>query len=90
MTLNTVVLTGKNLTIEEVNAVARKYTSVRIAPEALRRCQRGYQILKEKIDQKIKIYGVTTGFGNQCFFLDNRIGYRQIFLNLSKQFLIRI
>ena len=58
MTSNTVVLTGKTLTIEEVNAVARNYATVRIAPEALRRCRRGYTILQEKIDQKIKIYGV--------------------------------
>ncbi len=63
MTSNTVVLTGKNLTIEEVNAVARNYVVVRIDPEALRRCLCGYKILKEKIDKKIKIYGVTTGFG---------------------------
>ena len=84
MTLNTVVLTGKNLTIEEVNAVARKYTSVRIAPEALRRCQRGYQILKEKIDQKIKIYGVTTGFGefSQVFIEPDKAA--QLQLNLIK------
>lgn len=63
MTSNTVILTGKSLTIEEVNAVARDGATVRVDPEALRRCRRGYTILQEKIDQKIKIYGVTTGFG---------------------------
>lgn len=63
MTSNAVVLTGKTLTIEAVNAVARNLATVRIAPEALQRCRRGYSILQEKIDKKTKIYGVTTGFG---------------------------
>lgn len=58
-----VQLNGNSLTIEDVVAVARNLATVRIAPEALRRCRRGYEVLKEKIDQKIKIYGVTTGFG---------------------------
>lgn len=60
---NTITLTGENLTIEAVVAVARGYAQVQIETNALQKCQRGYDVLKKQIDQKIKIYGVTTGFG---------------------------
>lgn len=59
-----VILTGTNLTIEQIKAVARDYTPVAVQSDALQKCQKGYVILQEKINQKQKIYGVTTGFGD--------------------------
>lgn len=59
----TVVLTGSDLTVEEIVSVARNKAEVIIAKDALEKCEKGYQILQEKINQKEKIYGVTTGFG---------------------------
>jgi len=63
MSTRKVYLTGKNLTIDDVKSVARDFCEVIIAPDAIRRSELGYRILQKKIDQKIKIYGVTTGFG---------------------------
>lgn len=63
MNTNKVVLTGSDLTVEQIKVVARDYTMVEIAKDAIERCNKGYKILKTKIDQKEKIYGVTTGFG---------------------------
>lgn len=60
---NKVVLTGKDLTIDQVREVARGYVQVVVSKDALRKCKRGYDILQEKIRNKEKIYGVTTGFG---------------------------
>lgn len=59
----TITITGSDLTIEQVKATATDYSVVKVAPQALAKCVRGYRILSEKIKQKVKIYGVTTGFG---------------------------
>ncbi len=66
-----VKITGSNLTIEEIKAVARDYTQVMVEKKILKKCQKGYEILKSKIDKKEKIYGVTTGFGE----------FSQVFIN---------
>jgi histidine ammonia-lyase len=58
-----VKITGNNLTIEEIKAVARDYAQVFVDKKILEKCQKGYDVLKSKIDAKEKIYGVTTGFG---------------------------
>lgn len=63
MTKQTVVITGKNLTIEEVKAVARDRATVVVDKKIIRNCLRSYEVLKRKIMAKEKIYGVTTGFG---------------------------
>ncbi|PIQ71725.1 histidine ammonia-lyase [Candidatus Roizmanbacteria bacterium CG_4_10_14_3_um_filter_39_13] len=82
--INEVVLTGKDLTIEQIKAVARDYATVRIGKEALNKCKKGYDILQEKIYRKEKIYGVTTGFGefSQVFIDPDRAA--QLQLNLIR------
>lgn len=59
----TVKITGRSLTVEEIKAVARDYAPVIIEKEILAKCQKGYEVLRSKIDAQEKIYGVTTGFG---------------------------
>ena len=58
-----VKISGSSLTIEEIKAVARDYAQVVVEKKTLEKCQKGYEVLKSKIDAKEKIYGVTTGFG---------------------------
>jgi histidine ammonia-lyase len=72
--INKVIITGKDLTIEEIKAVARDYTRVEIGKDAAAKSKKGYDILQEKINKKEKIYGVTTGFGE----------FSQIFINPEK------
>lgn len=84
MNKNTVILTGKDLTIEQIITVARDYASVVIDKSALSKCKRGYEILQEKINNKEKIYGVTTGFGefSQVFIEPDKAA--QLQLNLIR------
>ena len=63
MSKQKVILANEDLTIEQVKAVARNYAKVKISPRAFKNCQKGYRILQDKVNQKLKIYGVTTGFG---------------------------
>ncbi|HYD34609.1 MAG TPA: histidine ammonia-lyase [Vitreimonas sp.] len=57
-------ITGKNLTIEQVKAVARDGAQVKIDPEALKQVGKGRKILESYVARGEKIYGVTTGFGD--------------------------
>lgn len=79
-----VVLTGKDLTIGQIKAVARDYAVVKIGKDAISKSKLGYDILQEKINNKEKIYGVTTGFGefSQIFIDPEKAA--QLQLNLIK------
>lgn len=59
-----VTITGKDLTIEKVAAVARDNQKVVVSAEVLVRVQKGRAILEKYVGRKEKIYGVTTGFGD--------------------------
>lgn len=62
-TMKKVIINGNNLTIEQIKAVARDYAIVEIDENALKKSEASYLVLQKKIDEKVKIYGVTTGFG---------------------------
>ncbi|MCP4291776.1 MAG: aromatic amino acid lyase [bacterium] len=58
-----IVLSGSNLTIEKLVAVARHNEPVELAPEALERITRCRDLLEEKIEAREIMYGVNTGIG---------------------------
>jgi histidine ammonia-lyase len=58
-----VVLTGSDLTIEEVVRVARHGESVELAPSALDRMRASRAVVEEVVDRGEEIYGFTTGVG---------------------------
>jgi histidine ammonia-lyase len=69
--MKNVILTGNSLTINNVKNVAREYADVSIDSSAEKCCNQGRAVLTEKINSKIKIYGVTTGFGEfSSVFID--------------------
>lgn len=61
------LLTGNDLTIDDVVAVARSERDVsqRLSPAAERAMQSSRQWLEDALAQDTAIYGVTTGFGKQ-------------------------
>jgi histidine ammonia-lyase len=82
--INEVTLTGESLTVEQVKAVARDYALVKIGKDAASNCKRGYDILQKKINEKEKIYGVTTGFGEFSQVFINPEQAAQLQLNLVR------
>lgn len=56
-------ITGKNLKIEDVVAVARHGAKVELAPEALERIVKCRALLERKIQAREIMYGVNTGIG---------------------------
>jgi histidine ammonia-lyase len=58
-----IILDGKNLTIEKVVDVARRAEPVGLSPEAKKRIERCRALLEEKIEKREIMYGVNTGIG---------------------------
>ena len=58
-----IVLTGNDLTIEDIEAVARRGEKVELAPEALERIKACRAFIEERIDAHEIMYGVNTGIG---------------------------
>lgn len=61
-----VVITGKNLTIEDVYRVAHQQEKVTLHPEALERIRTCRTFIEQKIDENEVMYGVNTGIGELC------------------------
>lgn len=59
----TVVITGHDLTLDEVLRVARAYEPVAIAPEARERVRRAREVAEEAVRAGRPVYGLTTGVG---------------------------
>ena len=63
MTVERVVLTGADLTVADVVAVARGGASAQLDPAARVRMERSRAVVEELVDEGSVVYGVTTGFG---------------------------
>lgn len=77
-----VVLTGKDLTIEEVVAVARPGARVRLAPRAVWAMKRSRALVERLIRTNETAYGITTGFGEFANIKISRDKTRQLQRNL--------
>ena len=64
MSLNTVVLDGKSLTINDIVNVARNGYKVEIDPRAKKAIAECADSVKEWVNEGRVVYGVTTGFGD--------------------------
>jgi histidine ammonia-lyase len=58
-----VVLTGKKLTIEQIEAVARRGEKVELHPDALDRIRQCRAFIHQRLDAHEIMYGVNTGIG---------------------------
>ena len=59
-----IVLTGHDLTLEAVEAVARHGAPAVLAPEARARMARSRSVIEAIVERGEAVYGVTTGFGD--------------------------
>jgi histidine ammonia-lyase len=61
----TVVLTGRDLTLDEVVGVARAGEDVTLAPEAVERMSEARAVVDQAVEQGEPVYGVTTGVASR-------------------------
>ena len=61
--MNNIVVSGSNLTIEDVVNVARNNYKVELSQDAVRRINRARYLVDKFIEKERVYYGITTGFG---------------------------
>lgn len=76
-----VMITGEDLTLDEVFQTA-KGRKVQLSAGAAEKILKAYQTVKEKIDEKEPIYGITTGFGKLSNIAINQTQSAQLQKNL--------
>ena len=75
-----VVLTGADLTLDDVLAVARGRAQVEIAPAALALMVRAHDVADRAIDGGADAYGVTTGVGSRKLFPVESAGHDRLLI----------
>ncbi len=76
-----VLVTGETLTLEEVAQTAQG-RKVQLSEDASERILKAYRTVKEKIDEKKPVYGITTGFGKLSNIAINQAESAQLQKNL--------
>ncbi len=61
--MQTVVITGETLTLDELVAVCRFDAFVELDKEAVERIRASRKIIDDFVEREEVVYGVTTGFG---------------------------
>ena len=59
-----VVLTGNDLSLEELVAVSRYDAKIKVDPDAIDRIKASRALIDDIVDNERVVYGVTTGFGS--------------------------
>ncbi len=77
-----VILTGKDLTVDSVVAVARYGEKVELHPDAIKRINTCRDFIEERIEAKEIMYGVNTGIGefSEVVLTDEQVGQFQRYL----------
>jgi histidine ammonia-lyase len=75
VTTSPLLLTGRDLSVADVVAVAREGRAVALAPEAADRMRASRAVIERLVEEGATVYGVTTGFGDLA---DVRIEPRQV------------
>ncbi|HLE70501.1 MAG TPA: histidine ammonia-lyase [Vicinamibacteria bacterium] len=79
-----VVLTGRSLTLEEIEDVARRGAAVSLAPEARERVKASRAVVDEILRGDRVVYGINTGFGNFRNVVIAREDLEELQLNLVR------
>ncbi|MBO8163255.1 MAG: histidine ammonia-lyase [Brevibacillus sp.] len=62
-TIDVIALDGNNLTIEQVEAIARDLRPVKLSDDAVQRVRQSRRMVERMVEERQVAYGVTTGFG---------------------------
>jgi histidine ammonia-lyase len=78
----TITLTGNDLTIEQIEAVARRGEKVELHPDAIQRINTCREFINERIVAREIMYGVNTGIGefSEVVLTDEQVGQFQRYL----------
>lgn len=81
---DTLLLTGDNLTLEDIGQVARFFRPVAVSEEAFLNVDKARRIIDEKCAGEGVYYGINTGFGDLCNIRIDREDLKDLQVNLVR------
>ena len=66
--MQTVIITGETLTLDELAAVCRFHAPVELDKEAMERIRASRKIIDDFVEREEVVYGVTTGSANSVMW----------------------
>ncbi len=86
-----VLISGDNLTISDIVLVSRLGKPVQLNKKAIKRIELSLSIVKKAIKNRIKVYGVTTGFGKHAdIFLENPVEAKKLQKNIILSHIVSV
>jgi histidine ammonia-lyase len=82
--LEPILLDGAHLTLDDLEAVARRGRAVALAPAAREQVARARRVVDDAVARGAVVYGVTTGFGNFADVVIPPARLRELQLNLIR------
>ena len=73
--MQSLLIDGESLTIEDVHEVAFERRPVQIHHQAIQKCQRSRAVVDSIVEQRRVVYGISTGFGKLS---DVQIGHEEL------------
>ena len=80
--MNKVIITGNDLTVEQIVSVCRQGALVELSPESIERVKASRKIVDDLVAEKKVVYGITTGFGSFSDVVINQDQCRELQKNL--------
>lgn len=62
-TKNAILLDGHNLSLEELEAIAKNRITVKLSDQAIKQLNKSRAVVEEMLESRQVVYGITTGFG---------------------------
>lgn len=77
-------LTGNNLTLENIEEVARHFRPVRLTQSAVKNVKKSWDIIKKRAEENKIYYGINTGFGDLCDVHISKKDVKKLQINLLR------
>ena len=61
--MSNIVITGKDLTLEQIAAICRGHAKIELAEEAKQNIIESRKVVDDLVAEEKVVYGITTGFG---------------------------
>lgn len=79
-----VILTGTDLTLEDIEAVAKRNAKVKIGRSAFHRVQKSREIVEQRSKEEKHYYAINTGFGALCHVKISKQDLEKLQVNLLR------
>ena len=75
--MSNILITGKDLTLEQIAAICRGHAKIELAEEAKQNIIESRKVVDDLVAEEKVVYGITTGFGKFSDVVISRISVKR-------------